>query len=352
MRLLPQINHTSLKGKQNNWVDSLPSRRLPECMTLVPNRSTYTLDLCRRGDGGKGNFLMDRTEFVLHVSDMSEIINVEASTLPQSPLGRSSAVINDLKGFSFYPGSSPGHSPVLNLSKSGSGERERSDRDRDRERVERGEGSASGRSSAASRRTPQPPRIPSTAAAVSPRSHTDESDAALSDQDDHNVKDEDDDLSDGERDLATNSSPAPVSYPPQGSPSNVPVDPTADTLVSSTETLLRNIQGLLKVAADNARQQERQISYEKVISNRFGGKKAINNVEVTDGTNKSWPMIKTDEQIDRQDLCTQLMDSIDMKAFTILSGTLPLCDGVTKLAELRCFILGSNALFFIELLLD
>jgi hypothetical protein len=27
---------------------------------------------------------MDRTEFVLHVSDMSEIINVEASTLPDS----------------------------------------------------------------------------------------------------------------------------------------------------------------------------------------------------------------------------------------------------------------------------
>ncbi|CAG9119257.1 unnamed protein product [Plutella xylostella] len=42
-----------------------------------------------------------------------------------------------------------------------------------------------------------------------------------------------------------------------------PGDPAADTLVSSTETLLRNIQGLLKVAADNARQQERQISYEK-----------------------------------------------------------------------------------------
>ncbi|KAI8124779.1 Dachshund like protein 1 [Lucilia cuprina] len=32
---------------------------------------------------------------------------------------------------------------------------------------------------------------------------------------------------------------------------------------SSTETLLRNIQSLLKVAADNARQQERAISYEK-----------------------------------------------------------------------------------------
>lgn len=40
---------------------------------------------------------------------------------------------------------------------------------------------------------------------------------------------------------------------------NVVSDPNC----SSTETLLRNIQGLLKVAADNARQQERQISYEK-----------------------------------------------------------------------------------------
>lgn len=72
------------------------------------------------------------------------------------------------------------------------------------------------------------------------------------------------DLSDGERELPVSASPAPVSYAAQaGTPPNVPVDPTADTLVSSTETLLRNIQGLLKVAADNARQQERQISYEK-----------------------------------------------------------------------------------------
>lgn len=35
------------------------------------------------------------------------------------------------------------------------------------------------------------------------------------------------------------------------------------TGLSSTETLLRNIQSLLTVAADNARQQERQINYEK-----------------------------------------------------------------------------------------
>ncbi|XP_060803889.1 dachshund homolog 2 isoform X3 [Amyelois transitella] len=163
-----------------------------------------------------------------------------------------------------HNGSSPGHSPVLNLSKSGSGDRDRPDRG-DRERGDRGEGSASGRSSAASRRTPQPPRMPSGAtAAASPRSHTDESDAAMSDQEDH-VKEEDDggDLSDGDREPAS-SSPAPVSYAaPTGTPPSVPVDPTADTLVSSTETLLRNIQGLLKVAADNARQQERQISYEK-----------------------------------------------------------------------------------------
>ncbi|XP_047019118.1 dachshund homolog 2 isoform X4 [Helicoverpa zea] len=169
-------------------------------------------------------------------------------------------------------GSHNGHSPVLNLSKSGSGgDRDRSERS-DRDRNDRGEGSASGRSSAASRRSPQPPRLPSAAtAAASPRSHSDESDAQLSDQEDHNVKDEDDayfclggDLSDGERELPTSASPAPVSYAAQTStPPNVPVDPTADTLVSSTETLLRNIQGLLKVAADNARQQERQISYEK-----------------------------------------------------------------------------------------
>ncbi|XP_048480314.1 dachshund homolog 2 isoform X1 [Plutella xylostella] len=158
----------------------------------------------------------------------------------------------------YLAGSSPGHSPVLNLSKSGSGERER---------AERGEGSASGRSSVASRRTPQPPRLPSAAtAAASPRSHTDESDGAISDQEDHNVKDEDDggDLSEGERELAAATSPAPVSYAAAtASPPAPPGDPAADTLVSSTETLLRNIQGLLKVAADNARQQERQISYEK-----------------------------------------------------------------------------------------
>lgn len=34
-------------------------------------------------------------------------------------------------------------------------------------------------------------------------------------------------------------------------------------MLGSTENLLRNIQGLLKVAAENARQQDRQANYEK-----------------------------------------------------------------------------------------
>lgn len=42
-----------------------------------------------------------------------------------------------------------------------------------------------------------------------------------------------------------------------------PSGPGQDQSLSSTETLLRNIQSLLTVAADNARQQERQITYEK-----------------------------------------------------------------------------------------
>lgn len=37
----------------------------------------------------------------------------------------------------------------------------------------------------------------------------------------------------------------------------------AEAAMSSTENLLRNIQGLLKVAAENAKQQERRISVEK-----------------------------------------------------------------------------------------
>lgn len=75
------------------------------------------------------------------------------------------------------------------------------------------------------------------------------------------------DLSDGERDLGVGS-PSPsqaLNYSALGggAPGAPGVGAAPDAGVCSTETLLRNIQGLLKVAADNARQQERQISYEK-----------------------------------------------------------------------------------------
>lgn len=40
-------------------------------------------------------------------------------------------------------------------------------------------------------------------------------------------------------------------------------------IINSTESLLRNIQSLLKVAAENARQQDRQANYEKGESSRL-----------------------------------------------------------------------------------
>ncbi|KAG8179581.1 hypothetical protein JTE90_019187 [Oedothorax gibbosus] len=51
---------------------------------------------------------------------------------------------------------------------------------------------------------------------------------------------------------------------------------------SSMETLLRNIQGLLKVAADNARQQERQISLEKAeLKNELLGEESERDLQNT-----------------------------------------------------------------------
>ena len=41
------------------------------------------------------------------------------------------------------------------------------------------------------------------------------------------------------------------------------VGDSSSVMLSSTENLLRNIQSLLKVAAENARQQDRQANYEK-----------------------------------------------------------------------------------------
>ncbi|XP_058826384.1 dachshund homolog 2 isoform X3 [Topomyia yanbarensis] len=149
------------------------------------------------------------------------------------------------------PESPNGASPVLNLSKSG------------------GDQTSGGAPSERSNQNSPEPSV-----------HEEDeniSEANISDTEEPNEKEED--ISDCERDI---SSPVPATVPVSQemesrqqalnysslaataaavAVGNVPTaqDPTH----SSTETLLRNIQGLLKVAADNARQQERQTSYEK-----------------------------------------------------------------------------------------
>ncbi|XP_061930145.1 dachshund homolog 2 isoform X5 [Apis cerana] len=139
------------------------------------------------------------------------------------------------RDLSSHNGSSNGHSPVLNLSKTaGSGS----------------VGEHSGSEAEASHRS---------------QDDEEEDDNLSEDLDDDNEKDED--LSDVPENLPL---PAPGSESPQAlnysqiASAAVAVSQGGqDPSVSSTETLLRNIQGLLKVAADNARQQERQINYEK-----------------------------------------------------------------------------------------
>lgn len=140
-----------------------------------------------------------------------------------------------------------GHSPVLNLSK----------------------GTAGSAASAGSR-----------ASNASPHSDSDGGASDKDDDDDLNSAPEDDD--DNHQDTKPFRSSPGSSPPPM--PTNlahltvgVGVAPLAglgvglgakasvggDPRLTSTETILRNIEGLLQVAADNARQQERQISMEK-----------------------------------------------------------------------------------------
>ncbi|XP_033225556.1 dachshund homolog 2 [Belonocnema kinseyi] len=129
-------------------------------------------------------------------------------------------------------GSSNGHSPVLNLSKTaGSGS------------VGEHSGSEAG---------------------ASHRSQDDEEEDDNMSEDIEDEHDKDEDLSDLPENLPL---PARGSVSPQAlnysQIASAVSQSTQDPSVSSTETLLRNIQGLLKVAADNARQQEKQINYEK-----------------------------------------------------------------------------------------
>ncbi|BES87501.1 SKI/SNO/DAC family [Nesidiocoris tenuis] len=133
------------------------------------------------------------------------------------------------RDLSSHNGSSNGQSPVLNLSKSG-GEQSCS------------EGAQTG------------------------AEDEDEEDDNPSDPEDDEEDKDQGEISDAEQGA---SSPGPVSphalnySAALGATGGGPSAPTSDPTISSTETLLRNIQGLLKVAADNARQQERQINYEK-----------------------------------------------------------------------------------------
>ncbi|XP_059609485.1 dachshund homolog 2 [Phlebotomus argentipes] len=164
--------------------------------------------------------------------------------------GEDRAVALDQKprDLSSQNGSSNGHSPVLNLSKSNIDHNSADDRS-DRSEIH----------------SPVP----------SIRDEDENlSEENVSEIDDREEKDED--ISDAEQD---HPAPPPTSMPNSeqalnystlaataaavaaGGPGSVPdQDPSS---LSSTETLLRNIQSLLKVAADNARQQERQITYEK-----------------------------------------------------------------------------------------
>uniref|UniRef100_A0A182J914 Ski_Sno domain-containing protein n=1 Tax=Anopheles atroparvus TaxID=41427 RepID=A0A182J914_ANOAO len=161
-----------------------------------------------------------------------------------------------------------GQSPALNLSKSGVGEHAGGGG------AGGGSGGAGGGGSGAlsERSNPNSPE---------PSVHEEDenmSEANISDTEEPIEKDED--ISDCERDMH---SPVPATVPipvPQDIEAHrqqalnysslaasvavgAAVATGQDPSISSTETLLRNIQGLLKVAADNARQQERQTSYEK-----------------------------------------------------------------------------------------
>ncbi|XP_063914286.1 dachshund homolog 2 isoform X2 [Zophobas morio] len=148
-------------------------------------------------------------------------------------------------------GSPTDHSPVLNLSKSGGGSA-----------GSLGDGDHSG-SEADGPDVPPSPRSPRSAA-------EDDEDDNISDPEEDDEKDQVylvSDMDEGDLPLpaapGSDSQQAALNYSTLASAVASANGPSQDPSISSTETLLRNIQGLLKVAADNARQQERQINYEK-----------------------------------------------------------------------------------------
>ncbi|GFY49290.1 dachshund homolog 1 [Trichonephila inaurata madagascariensis] len=138
-----------------------------------------------------------------------------------------------------YVNGGSGHSPVLNLSQNSS----------------RGGGGAGGGGGGGG------VHLNSAEGSGSEGAYNDGADDDYSDDDDD---DRDQDFSD-HPDVSSTANGERLA-PSQMFPfSHLTVDGGSPTgqVVSSIETLLRNIQGLLKVAADNARQQERQINIEK-----------------------------------------------------------------------------------------
>ncbi|CAL4177506.1 unnamed protein product, partial [Meganyctiphanes norvegica] len=138
-------------------------------------------------------------------------------------------------------------SPVLNLSKSGSDDGHLDERE-DREDRERGLSINDSRDDLRD---------------SSPRRHPDDNrdDDRLSDMDDDEDKDESMDTADAWSRVSNTLGQTQLNSPP-GMPGGPPgVGGTAP--LSSTEVLLRNILGLLRVAEENARHHERQTQYEK-----------------------------------------------------------------------------------------
>ncbi|KAK7085897.1 Dachshund 1 [Halocaridina rubra] len=136
----------------------------------------------------------------------------------------------------------PPTSPVLNLSKGAPSEEAQEDRDDERDHDLASHDSG--------RDLHDDDRRPNT--------HDDD---RLSDMDDDEDKDESMDIADAWTRASSNLSQTQLTSPPQGPGATVGMGSSAP--LSSTEVLLRNILGLLRVAEENARHHERQTQYEK-----------------------------------------------------------------------------------------
>ncbi|XP_066973343.1 dachshund homolog 1-like isoform X9 [Macrobrachium rosenbergii] len=140
----------------------------------------------------------------------------------------------------------PPTSPVLNLSKGAASDDAHEDRDDDREHDLASHDSAREDLHDDDRRTNQ---------------HDDVD--RLSDMDDDEDKDESMDIADAWTRASSNLGQTQLSSPPGAGGPGAAMSMGGSAPLSSTEVLLRNILGLLRVAEENARHHERQTQYEK-----------------------------------------------------------------------------------------